>query len=91
MEFMDALVRELTKDEDYFITWQSNLAMAFYDTAQEKGLDVPKDVLQEVSNDAARRFLDQLIYTTKPSSDDDNTLSTGNSYIGMDNRLVPNF
>lgn len=65
---VDTICTELKKDKSpgsYYHTWQANIAMAIYDefTEEEFGtrIDIHKDQLITVANQAAKRFLDNLI------------------------------
>jgi len=66
---INALVEELSKDKSegsYYYAWQSNIAMAFFDqflNDHEGSLTTRQ--LHEVSNKAAKRFLETLIVTAK--------------------------
>ena len=65
---INALIIELNKDKEpgsYFHSWQSNIAMAFYDEAENfckvnKKRSLSKSAFAEVGNRAAIRFLNQL-------------------------------
>ena len=50
----------LRKDKDYYFAWQSNIAMAFVDTAQQQGSRDSYVKLHKVANDAAKYFLNLL-------------------------------
>jgi hypothetical protein len=68
-ESIDALVTELQKDKSegsYYYAWQSNIAMAFFDQFlnDHEGLLTTRQ-LHEVSNKAAKRFLEAFIVTVK--------------------------
>lgn len=52
---IDTLKSELEKDTDYLWSWQSNLAMAFYDVLPES---IPNK--HRVCNEGARNFIDRL-------------------------------
>lgn len=54
------LVKVLKEDEGYYQSWKDNIAMAFYDEYQLR--DYFNDInISELSNNAAERFLKQLI------------------------------
>jgi hypothetical protein len=58
-----ALVRALNKDQGYRISWEANLAMAFFDNYRwhMKGKRRPSRVdLYDIGNKAANYFLDLL-------------------------------
>jgi hypothetical protein len=60
---VDALREALRNDEGYYIAWQANIAMAFYDEyirATNGGAIIGID-LHKVSNNAAQNFLNLLI------------------------------
>lgn len=56
------LVIELKEDPEYFYSWQSNIAMAFFDEYRRnnKKYKNRRDLLN-ISNEAAKNFLDLLI------------------------------
>ena len=58
-EAVDRLVIELEKDPQYYYSWQSNIAMAFYGEMQMRGYEIPD--MHEAANAAAKNFLDMLI------------------------------
>ncbi len=52
---------ELKKDPEYYYGWQSNIAMAFYDVFKgTSDVAIGYQELHRISNEAAKRFLDQL-------------------------------
>jgi len=56
------LVKELRKDKEpgsYYHSWQCNIAVAFQD---EFNRSYVKNGVHEISNQAAKNFLDLLIY-----------------------------
>lgn len=60
------LATELDKDKSegsYYYTWQSNIAMSFYDAYQKEfgKSDKMGVIISEIANDAAKNFLDLLI------------------------------
>lgn len=64
----DALNEDKSEGNSLYYTWQSNIAMAFYDAVikQCNGKNLYDDSfgdesLHEVSNNAAKNFLNQLI------------------------------
>ena len=56
----------LRKDKGYYIAWQSNIAMAFVDTARQQGSRDSYKKLHKVANDAATYFMDLLITPVRP-------------------------
>lgn len=59
----DAL-REDTGQGSYYYTWQSNIAMAFYDEylkASPHTNDENRQILHGISNNAAKNFLNSFI------------------------------
>lgn len=56
----------------YYYGWQSNIAMAFYDTYWHKieGRESAPtgEEIHEIANTAAKRFLDQLCYEPEPDA-----------------------
>lgn len=74
METKDAikhLVTELKKDEGYYYSWQSNIAVQLQDACKEIGIQFPQ--LHEVSNRAAMRFLEVLCTYPKDNPNDQAT------------------
>jgi hypothetical protein len=64
------LITALKKDKDYYEVWKANIAMAFKDEYTEQSYNVDNARLEgflteidihELSNNAAERFLKQLI------------------------------
>ena len=60
------LTEELAKDKSegsYYYSWQSNIAMAFYDEMKkrEREDDTTYEFILNVANQAAKNFLDLLI------------------------------
>jgi len=60
-EAIDKLRTELSKDDSYYYSWQSNIAMAFLDELVKWGYRLPDQ--HEIANQAAKNFLDMLIGT----------------------------
>jgi hypothetical protein len=64
-EALNILKKELKKDEGYFITWQSNISMAFYDEYYKKPEDGKEKLshqeIHAIANNAAINFLNLLI------------------------------
>lgn len=66
---IQVLQKELAKDKEegsYYHGWQSNIAMAFIDewerySEEIVGRNKTYDVRHRIANNAAKRFLDQLI------------------------------
>ena len=58
---VNKLREELRNDEGFYYSYQSNIAMTFYDEAQRQG--IVNDKLLEISNNAANHFLKRLIRT----------------------------
>lgn len=65
IEAVDTLIESLKRDKGYYISWQANIAMAFYDECSINGHGFPD--LHKTCNDAANRFLQLLMMdnTTK--------------------------
>ena len=64
-EAIDYLIKELNSDPSYRISWQANIAMAFYDSAYWYKKKKNKKYLtmvdiHAIANDAANNFLAQL-------------------------------
>ncbi len=57
---MNVLRKTLRKDADYYLGWQSNIAMSFFDEAKRKKVKVSSATLHEVCNNAAKNFLNLL-------------------------------
>jgi hypothetical protein len=62
-EAVEQLVNHLSSDEGYYFSWQANIAVSFMDKLREKGYDLPDQ--HEIANEAAKVFLDRLIYVVK--------------------------
>ena len=65
-EAVDTFVKALKEDEQYYYSWQSNIAMSFVDEFNRKQPDgfflslISLDI-HEVANKAAKNFLNMLI------------------------------
>lgn len=57
---INILKKTLKKDKDYYYSWQSNIAMAFYAEAKRNKVKVSTEKLHQISNDAAKNFLNLL-------------------------------
>ncbi len=57
---IDVLRNELKRDEGYYLSWQANIAMAFYDEAKKNKVRVGAEKLHKISNEAAKNFLTLL-------------------------------
>ena len=58
------LIKNLEKDKEYYYSWQSNIAMAFYDEyrkRKKRNKYVNIKELHKISNEAAINFLNLLI------------------------------
>ncbi len=56
--------KELREDEGYYISWQANIAMSFYDEYWKKKNNnkyLNKEEIHKIANDAAKKFLNLLI------------------------------
>jgi hypothetical protein len=53
----DTVVKTLKEDKGLYIAWQSNIAMAFYDTARQHKARISRNNLHKISNEAATYFL----------------------------------
>ncbi len=59
---VETLKNALRDDADFYYAYQSNIAMAFYDTAIEQNYaETNVHILATVANDAAKRFLNLLL------------------------------
>lgn len=64
---IDALREALSKDDQYYYTWQANIAMSFHDViTRRKWRYLSRKKLHDAANQAAIEFLDRLIMETKP-------------------------
>jgi hypothetical protein len=71
MQVSDAvkcLCAALRKDKGYFISWQSNIAMAFCDENRRQGSRDSYVKVHKVANTAAVNFLNLLIREDRPQS-----------------------
>jgi Tfp pilus assembly protein PilF len=64
-EAVDHLIKELNNDPSYRISWQSNIAMAFYYSAYQYKKKTGRKYLtlvdiHSIANDAANNFISQL-------------------------------
>lgn len=57
---LDVLRKALKKDKDYYFSWQSNIAMAFYDEDKRNKVRINSDILYIICNNAAKNFLNLL-------------------------------
>ena len=56
------LINELRSDEGYYYSWQSNIAMAFFDEYYRNNKRYKnKDDIHKIANEAAKNFLNLLI------------------------------
>lgn len=63
---IDILRAALKEDPEYYDVWKANIAVAFQDEYQKTIASQPQeDWVHKLSNDAAKRFLDQLTSTKK--------------------------
>lgn len=76
-KFIDSFIEVLSKDKSegsYYYAWQANIAMAFQDEFF-KMYPTPPDLknireqMHTLSNNAAKRFLDQLIATSQGANE----------------------
>lgn len=65
-EAVEHLSNALREDQQYYYTWQSNIAMQFKDHFHRDYLD--KGV-HDIANDAAKAFLDLLISIPRSSEE----------------------
>ncbi len=56
------LVKALKEDDGYYMGWQANIAMAFFDECGKTILNDKRHIL-DIANQAAKNFLDMLINT----------------------------
>lgn len=57
---VDVLCENLESDPDYYLTWQANIAMAFYDNFS-RHYGWADSAIHEIANNAAKEFLNNLI------------------------------
>ena len=60
------LTKALKEDDGYWISWQANIAMSFYDEVRKEKYKDPSTQFHEISNQAATNFLNNLCYQTQP-------------------------
>jgi hypothetical protein len=74
-EAVETLVTALSEDKSegsYYYSWQANIAMAFKDEFDDRvggiraNVPVTKELVHEISNNAAKRFLDLLCRKQSP-------------------------
>jgi diaminopimelate decarboxylase len=53
------LKEEMLDDPGLYYGYQANIAMTFYDTVKEYGINIDDKTLHEISNNAAVRFLNK--------------------------------
>lgn len=61
------LIKHLKDDPDYYFSWQSNIAMGYFDEAVGNSRD-SRETLHTIANDGAKRFLDNLVATSLDES-----------------------
>lgn len=71
---MNVLIEHLSKNEDYRMGWIANIAMAFQDEFEDWcknkiHRDNAPHYIDSISNEAAKRFLDNLSYVASKSED----------------------
>jgi hypothetical protein len=60
-EAVKTLTKALREDPEFYYGYQSNIAMAFYDEAKKQLKSESRKRLQNISNQAAKNFLDVWI------------------------------
>lgn len=78
MNYKDAFEicrKEILQDRGFFFTWQSNIAMSFYDEMTDNGFNFPK--LRDMCNNAAKTFLNLLL--SPPAGEEESAATTHNS------------
>ena len=58
---VENFVEMLKSDPEMYYGYQSNIAMAFYDEYRRTGNNLSHEKVHEVANNAAKKFLNQLI------------------------------
>jgi len=58
---MTTLTTALREDEDYYTSWQANIAMAFKDEFDRHDENIDRKKLHLIGNNAAKNFLNLLI------------------------------
>jgi hypothetical protein len=70
---VDTLVAAISEDKSegsYYYAWQANIAMAIKDEADiYMGNVLTPQLLHQIANDGAKRFLDQLCYQPSPATE----------------------
>ena len=54
---LEKLIEKLKSDKDFYYSWQSNIAMAFYSEYDKD----PFEHMHKIANQAAKNFLNLLI------------------------------
>ena len=62
---VETLCKALREDKGYYISWEANIAMAFQDEAYRQKSRDSRKKLHEISNQAAKNFLNLLIREVK--------------------------
>lgn len=60
---IEQLVKALKEDEEYYYSWQANIAMAFKDEMDRyyKTGEIDRETVHKAANQAAKNFLNLLI------------------------------
>lgn len=60
-EAIKHIQKHLNEDEDYYMSWQANIALQFYDEYRRHDTILPHAKLHEIANNAAKNFLNLLL------------------------------
>lgn len=66
-EAVDHLRSELKKDQGYYFSWQSSIAVSFQNELSRNGYKLPDQ--HKISNDAAKSFLSILLADSEEAQD----------------------
>ena len=58
---IDKIIKALKEDRDYYIAWQSNIAMCMYDEFRRNKVKISNEQLHKICNDGAISFLNLFI------------------------------
>lgn len=60
-EAVNFLTKKLKRDKDFYRTYQCNIALQFFDEVNRRKIKIEPDKLMEISQNAAKNFLDLWI------------------------------
>lgn len=64
------LTKHLKEDEGYRLGWQANIAMTFVDMVSFSDIEVDKQFIHRIANEAAINFIDILCMDVNKESDE---------------------